>query len=89
LDKKDKKEKFVDDGRVIADMSVDGMPPPLLGRKAYKKRRQETAGTEAKLSPREYVSVFFGMISSYALVGLVVFGGLALFILFCIKVWFK
>ena len=89
MGKKDKKEDFVDDGRVIADMSVDGMPGPLFRRKARRKPEKEMNQPIAKLTKREYINAFLGIISSYILFGLVVFGSFALFILFCIKVWFK
>ncbi|NLA95881.1 MAG: hypothetical protein GX838_03455 [Clostridiaceae bacterium] len=89
MSKKDKKERFVDDGRVIADMSVDGMPGPLFLRKARKQQAKVTDQLQVKLTKREYITTSLGMISSYVIFGLVVFGGFALFILFCIKVWFK
>lgn len=89
LSKRDKKESFVDDGRVIADMSVDGMPGPLFPRKARRKQVREANQPQVKLTKKEYITTFLGMISSYVIFGLVVFGGFALFILFCIKVWFK
>ncbi len=89
MEKKDKKKAFVDDGRVIADMSVDGMPGPMFQRKARRKQAKEKSEPAVKLTGRERLNVFLGIISSYIVVGLVVFGGLALFILFCVKVWFK
>ncbi|NLL00329.1 MAG: hypothetical protein GX271_06655, partial [Clostridiales bacterium] len=44
---------------------------------------------KVKLTKSEFRSVLFGIITSYALFALVVFGAFALFILFCINVWFK
>lgn len=89
MEKKTKKPAFVDDGRVIADMTVDGMPGPLFGRKVSRKAMTDRKEPAAKLSRRDYLHAFWGIISSYILFGLVVFGGFALFIWFCIRVWFK
>jgi hypothetical protein len=89
LEKKDRKKEFFDDGRVIADMSVDGMPSSLLSRRKSKKLKEKKNEHEIELTFRERASVFLGVISGYLLFGLIVFGGFALFILFCIKVWFK
>ncbi|HHX29724.1 MAG TPA: hypothetical protein GX720_00675 [Clostridiaceae bacterium] len=90
MEEKDKKKEFADDGRVIADMSVDGMPGPLFWRRnAQARKARAEREPDVKLTPREYAGMILGIISSYLVFGLIVFGGFALFILFCIKVWFK
>ncbi len=89
LTKEKDKKVFVDDGRVIADMSLDGMPGPMFRRKIYKRQTGQAKESDVKPSRREYVSAFLGVLASYLVFGLVVFGSFALFILFCIKVWFK
>ncbi len=89
MDKKRKKESFYDDGRVIADMSVEGMPGPMFRRKSGQKPKSERQEPLATVNRRERFSAFMGVVSGYLLFGLIVFGGFALFILFCIKVWFK
>lgn len=81
---------FVDDGRVIADMSVDGMPPPLFGRKRPKTENGKDAKKAyASLSGREKRNILFGVISSYLFFGFFFFGALAMLLIFMIKVWFK
>ena len=89
-DKKNKKQ-FVDDGRVIASMDIDGVPGAVFRRpkptvdfgKAADNREPIT------LTGREKLAAARGILTSYLLVALAVFGGLGLFILFCVKVWFR
>ncbi len=88
--KKRKKGEDWDDGRVIANMNVEGMPRSPFRRKAfdefgYKKEKPEPV----KLNREERRAISLGVAVPYLLYGLVIFGGLALFILFCVKVWFK
>lgn len=80
----------MDDGRVIANMNIDGMPRSIIRRTSFdefgkKKEKKEPI----KLSKEEFKSILLGVVSSYIIFGVVVFGAFALFILFCIKVWFK
>ena len=99
---KNRREDFFDDGRVIADMNIDGMPGT-----GFLSKRSASAGsfnvgaavgqtgyTDAeaeKIKPTksERFSIIGGIVTSYLVFGLVVFGAFALFILFCTKVWFK
>ncbi|MDD4493680.1 MAG: hypothetical protein PHV32_04930 [Eubacteriales bacterium] len=84
------KEEFFDDGRVIANMNIDGMPRTSFKRTAFDGiRKVKTKPEEAKLTKEERRSVIGGIVTSYILFGIIVFGAFALFILFCIKVWFK
>lgn len=90
MKRKKKKKDFQDDGRVIASMNVDGMPRSIIRRTSFdefgkKKEKKEIT----KLSKKEYRSIVLGVISSYILFGVIVFGGFALFILFCTNIWFK
>lgn len=85
LNKKSKNESFYDDGRVIADMSIDGIPGPMFRRKAYAGMKRTKSDSETKLTRREHFNVFMGVLSSYLLIGLIVFGSLALFILLWLK----
>lgn len=87
--RKKEKEAYVDDGRVIADMSLDGMPVPFFRRKVNNRQADQVNESDVKPTRREYFSAFLGVLASYLVFGLVVFGSFALFILFCIKVWFK
>lgn len=91
---KKRKEKFVDDGRVIADMNVDGMPWVKPS-----PRRNEADGKDGdseKPLPQELDAPLSkketkGLILNSVLAGLFIAGifiaGAALFILFCSHVW--
>jgi len=82
----------IDDGRVIAPMNVDGMP-------WYLKRRapdDTDVSTDTsnnvipeKMTRRERMAFYFGVMSAVLLAAAVFIGGLYLFILFCIHVWFS
>jgi hypothetical protein len=87
---KKKKDVFVDDGRVIANMNVDGMPRSPFRRKAFDEfgARAEKR-EEIRLTRPEKRAVAGGVFLSYLLFGIIFFGGLALFIWFCVSVWFK
>jgi hypothetical protein len=88
--KRKEKPEFFDDGRVIANMNVDGMPRAPFRRKAF-----DEFGTvppeqaESRLSRQEHRAAVRAVIFSYLLFGLAFFGGLALIILFCVYVWFR
>ncbi|NMA95506.1 MAG: hypothetical protein GX974_05660 [Clostridiales bacterium] len=87
--KKDAKG-FVDDKRVIADMNIEGMPHSIFrGSRANKLNEPVEKSQDPKLTKDEQKSLFLGVLSSYILFGVAIFGSFALFILFCIKVWFK
>lgn len=95
--KKRNKEKFVDDGRVIANMNVDGMPwysgKPDLETKEMKTAQDfpqsASSQEEVKLTGKEKFAMMRGVVAASLLVTFVFLGGLALFILFCLLVWFK
>lgn len=85
--KKKKKEKFIDDGRVVAPMNVDGMPWYTEGKNpSADKNWKEMESKEMTFG--EKLAMMRGVLAA-ALLVLSVFGiGLFLFILFCVKVWF-
>lgn len=84
--KKKYKEKFVDDGRTIANMNVDGMP-------WYNPQKEDYAPSDKiKKEPpsaMETLSIMKGVTLAALLVAGVFVIGFALFILFCVFVWFK
>ncbi len=88
--KKDKKNShdFIDDGRVIANMNIDGMPGSLFRRKSFN-RSIATKKEAEQISKDDRRTIVRAITSSYIIFGVVFFGLLASFILFCIKVWFK
>ena len=86
MKKKKKKEKFVDDGRVIAPMNVEGMP-------WYVQKRQPRAAGDSspipeKMTRRESAAFASGVLKAALLVTFAFVGVFFLFILFCIYVWF-
>ncbi|NLY18062.1 MAG: hypothetical protein GX045_03715 [Clostridiaceae bacterium] len=88
----DKREKqdFYDDGRIIADMSIDGMPGSIFRRKSsVQSWRKNDKTDDIKLTKEERRTIMQGVAASYIIFGVVFFGLFALFILFCIKIWFK
>ncbi len=90
INKKKKKDDFIDDGRVIANMNIDGMPRSNIRRTAFDEfGKTKEKKEQIQLSKGERRRVLLGVITSYLFFIVMVFGGFALFILFCIKVWFK
>ena len=84
---KKKREEFVDDGRTVANMNVEGMP-------WYDKKTEEIKKLNASKSDlpeldREGKSaLMWGVLAAALLIGLVFASVMFLFILFCVKVWF-
>ena len=83
-------DDFEDDGRVIADMNVEGMPwhDPVTVKKTpeeAEKSREELG----KLSKKETLHLILGVLGAALLVAVVFVVGFLLFILFCQYVWFK
>ena len=90
MKKRKKENDFIDDGRVIANMNIDGMPRSIIKRTAFDEFGKTKEKKESvKLSKQERRSILLGVMTSYILFAVIVFGALALFILFCINVWFK
>lgn len=82
------KNDFYDDNRVIADMNIDGMPASIFRRKPF--RGQKNGGNEeVRLTKEEKRTIIKGIASSYIVFTVLFFGLLALFILFCMKIWLK
>ncbi|NLP16861.1 MAG: hypothetical protein GX379_07480 [Clostridiales bacterium] len=90
MKKRKKENDFIDDGRVIANMNIDGMPRSIIKRTAFDEFGKTKEKKESvKLSKQERRSILLGVMTSYILFAVIVFGAFALFILFCINVWFK
>lgn len=82
-----KKEYDDDDGRTIANMNVEGMP---WYRKTNIETEQGSENTEKiTLTKSEGRAMLRGVLLATLTVGAVFFGAIALFILFCIYVWFR
>lgn len=82
---KGKKTYEDDDGRVIANMNVDGMPWYM--RETRKKQASDSDFSD--LSRKETRELVKGAIKAGLLIGSVFLVACFLFILFCIFVWFK
>lgn len=82
---KEKKEKFVDDGRTIANMNVEGMPWYNPSKDIVKSKSAQEFGD---LTAKEKRAMMRGILGAALLVGAIFIGGAFLFILFCTKIWF-
>ncbi len=89
---KKKRDEWVDDGRVVANMDVDGMPYTFR-RGARRNRdafgRKKRKGEQIELTKKEKRSISWGTASAYLLVMAVFVIGFGLFLLFASKVWLK
>jgi len=82
---KHKKTYDDDDGRVIANMNVDGMPWYL---RDQKKTASSNSGME-DLTKEETRAIIWGTVKAGLLIAGVFLLAALIFILFCIHVWFK
>ena len=84
---KKKREEFVDDGRTIASMNVEGMP--WYDKKTEEIKRMNASKSDLPELDREGKSaLLWGVIAAALLIGLVFAGAIFLFLLFCVNVWF-
>ena len=74
-----------DDGRVIANMNVDGMPWYV----DMAKKKQERTGDDPELTKEEMRYTIWGALKAGLLIAGVFVVGALIFILFCVFVWFK
>ena len=83
---KKNKIEYIDDGRTIADMNVEGMPwyNPVRDSKL---REKPVSGEQ--LGFKETLAVMRGVLRAGLLVAAVFAVGFLAFILFCVFVWFK
>ena len=78
-----------DDGRTIANMNVEGMPWYSPGsHQAGSEKKEKTKG-EVLLTKEESRCYTWGAVKAALLVTGVICAGIALFILFCVTVWFR
>ena len=77
-----------DDGRVIANMNVDGMPWYMRDTKV--KATKEGSGSDfSDLTKGETREIVKGAVKAGLLIGGIFILACFLFILFCIFIWFK
>jgi hypothetical protein len=81
-EKKDKKKKiiYIDDGRTVSDMNVEGMP-------GYDKDRDKRKKDPEQLTFKEKLAVVFGAYRAYLPFLLILIGSLVLLWLFFYFVW--
>lgn len=86
--KNKKKEPFIDDGRVIASMNMEEISSYApKSNPSHSLDRQTIEPIE--LSAKGKIAMITGMLKAALLVGVVFIGGIGLFILFCVFVWFR
>ena len=87
---KKKKHDFVDDGRTIANMNVDGMPwyNPAAPERTDKGSESEQHFNDT-LSFKEKVAMTKGVLMAALLIGSVFAVGFLVFILFCVFIWLR
>lgn len=83
---KKKKTKFVDDGRTIADMNVEGMPWYTPGKK---EEGQKDTPKEYDLTRKEMFAMMRGILGAAMLIAAIFLLVFFLFILFCSHVWMQ
>lgn len=87
--KKRKKDAFIDDGRTIADMDMPGMRESIWDRSGVRMTTPEVSRKhppqrldgETPWTRKELFYFYLGSVASVLLYGLIIFGGLALFLL--------
>lgn len=81
-----------DDGRVIANMNIDGMPwyaQDAKKRREENFRKAESASDFSDLSRKETWEIIKGATKAGLLIAGVFILGMLVFILFCLFVWFR
>lgn len=83
----EKKRYDDDDGRVIANMNVDGMPWFVEDHKRKQERKKNNDFSD--LSKEETRAIVWGTIKAGLLIASVFLIAALIFILFCIHIWFQ
>lgn len=88
--KKKEKQKFEDDGRVVANMSFEGTPWENAPRSSSNgKAAPPSARSSEPLDTKQTFSAIGGALLAALLIGFAFVGGLLLFLLFAVYVWFR
>ena len=85
--KKPKKEKYVDDGKTIVNMNVEGMPWYVKGDED--RAKGQDAADHDQLTKEQYKLYKHAALRAGLLLVLVFGGVFFLFLLFCDFVWFR
>ena len=78
-----------DDGRVIANMNVDGMPWSMSDVLSRRKKSDEKLQSSSDFSDVDTREVIKGTVKAGLVIAGVFLAGAALFILFCLYIWFR
>ena len=80
-----------DDGRVIANMNVDGMPWHIRDGMLRREKEQSTPNRLdfSDLTEDETREIVKGTMKAALLIGSAFMVGIGLFLLFCVFVWFR
>jgi len=78
--------EFVDDGRKVADMNIEGLPWYQKELEEVELKRRQNL---PELNGRETRKLIYSSLLAALLVAGAFIGAFALFLLFCINVWFK
>lgn len=78
-----------DDGRTIANMNVEGMPWYSPESHSPETETKEMAKDREQLTKEETRYYTWGAVKAALLVTGIMCAGIALFILFCVKIWFR
>ncbi|MBQ2895639.1 MAG: hypothetical protein IJE26_03110 [Oscillospiraceae bacterium] len=81
-----------DDGRVIANMNVDGMPwsmRDVMSRRKKSDEKLQSSQDFSDLTKEETRELVKGAMKAGLLIGGVFLVGAFLFILFCLFIWFR
>lgn len=86
--RKKEKQPFVDDGRVIAKMNVDGMPWYSKSSIPSEASMTQKGEVPLKMNTKEKMAFLKGVLGAAFLVAFLFIAVFGLFILFCCYVWF-
>ena len=78
-----------DDGRVIANMNVDGMPWSMSDVLSRRRKSDEKLQSSEDFSDVDTREIIKGTVKAGLVIAGVFLAGAALFILFCLYVWFR
>ena len=85
-----KRKKYDDDdGRVIANMNVDGMPWSMSDVLSRRKKSDEKLQSSSDFSDVDTREIIKGTVKAGLVIAGVFLAGAALFILFCLYIWFR
>ena len=87
--KKERKTFEGDDGRVVAKMNVDGMPWSMSDVLSRRKKSDEKLQSSSDFSDVDTREIIKGTVKAGLVIAGVFLAGAALFILFCLYIWFR